>query len=44
MSSSPSRISGPSAGVDPAPKPTRRSFPAEYKLRILAGNDSAPGR
>jgi len=30
------------AGPDPAPKPTRRTFPAEYKLRILAEYESAP--
>jgi transposase-like protein len=27
---------------DPAPRPKRRSFPAEYKLRIVAEYDAAP--
>src|SRR6185312_6252211 len=42
MSSSPSRIPPFAAGGDPAPKPTRCSFPAEYKLRILAEYEAAP--
>jgi transposase len=42
MSSSPSRIPASATGPDPAPKPTRRTFPAEYKLRILAEYESAP--
>ena len=42
MSSSPSRIQRPTSGPDPAPKPARRTFPAEYKLRILAEYESAP--
>jgi transposase-like protein len=27
---------------DPAPRPKRRTFPAEYKLRIVAEYDAAP--
>jgi transposase len=27
---------------DPAPKPKRRTFPAEYKLRMVAEYDAAP--
>jgi len=27
---------------DPAPRPKRRTFPAEYKLRIIAEYDAAP--
>jgi transposase len=43
MSSSPSsRISRVHDGEDPAPKPTRRRFSAEYKLRILDEYDNAP--
>lgn len=42
MSSSPSRIPPSATGADPAPRPTRRTFPAEYKLRILAEYESAP--
>jgi transposase len=42
MSSSPSGIARSSAGSDPAPKPTRRTFPAEYKARILAEYEDAP--
>jgi transposase len=42
MSSSRSRATRPPAGPDPAPKPARRTFPAEYKLRILAEYESAP--
>ena len=42
MSSSPSPIPASATGADPAPKPTRRTFPAEYKLRILAEYESAP--
>ncbi|URM88686.1 hypothetical protein LUW75_24135 [Streptomyces sp. MRC013] len=30
------------AGDDPAPKPKRRTFSAEYKLRIVAEYDAAP--
>jgi len=35
---------GPSivGGDDPAPKPTRRSFTAEYRARILAEYEAAP--
>jgi transposase-like protein len=29
-------------GQDPAPRPKRRTFPAEYKLRIVAEYDAAP--
>ncbi|WP_405970601.1 hypothetical protein OG496_10605 [Streptomyces sp. NBC_00988] len=29
-------------GDDPSPKPKRRTFPAEYKLRIVAEYDAAP--
>lgn len=29
-------------GVDPAPKPTRRSFTAEYRARVLAEYEAAP--
>jgi transposase-like protein len=29
-------------GSDPAPKPTRRTFTSEYKLRIVAEYDAAP--
>ncbi|MFF3875967.1 transposase [Streptomyces sp. NPDC001978] len=29
-------------GADPAPKPKRRTFTAEYKLRIVAEYDAAP--
>lgn len=29
-------------GVDPAPRPKRRTFTAEYKARILAGHDAFP--
>lgn len=32
----------PAAGDDPAPKPKRRTFSAEYKLRIVAEYDAAP--
>ena len=34
----------PSAGVgvDPAPKPTRRSFTADYRARVLAEYEAAP--
>ncbi|PNE39855.1 transposase [Streptomyces noursei] len=31
-----------SLGADPAPRPKRRTFSAEYKLRIVAEYDSAP--
>jgi|SRR5664279_5282271 len=31
-----------SGGLDPAPKPTRRSFTAEYRARILAEYQAAP--
>jgi transposase len=27
---------------NPAPRPKRRTFPAEYKLRIVAEYDAAP--
>jgi hypothetical protein len=30
------------AGSDPAPRPKRRTFTSEYKLRIVAGYDAAP--
>ncbi|MBT2408889.1 transposase, partial [Streptomyces sp. ISL-87] len=30
------------AGSDPAPRPKRRSFSPEYKLRIVAEYDAAP--
>ncbi|WP_103517197.1 transposase [Streptomyces sp. SM10] len=30
------------AGSDPAPRPKRRSFTSEYKLRIVAEYDAAP--
>ena len=30
------------AGSDPAPRPKRRTFSAEYKLRIVAEYDAAP--
>lgn len=39
MSTTPSRI--PPAD-SPAPKPTRRTFTAEYKARILADYEAAP--
>lgn len=42
MSSAPSRIPSSATGPDPAPRPTRRTFPAEYKLRILAEYEAAP--
>jgi hypothetical protein len=29
-------------GSDPAPRPTRRTFTSEYKLRIVAEYDAAP--
>lgn len=29
-------------GVDPAPKPTRRSFTADYRARVLAEYEAAP--
>lgn len=32
----------PDQGGDPAPKPKRRTFSAEYKLRIVAEYDAAP--
>ncbi|WP_406174303.1 hypothetical protein [Streptomyces sp. NBC_00996] len=32
----------PAAGGDPVPKPKRRTFSAEYKLRIVAEYDAAP--
>ena len=40
-------MQGPSDGrrlepVDPAPRPTRRTFPAEYKARIVAEYEAAP--
>lgn len=41
MSSLP-RILQPVTEPDPVPKPVRRTFPAEYKLRILAEYESAP--
>ncbi|MER5183239.1 hypothetical protein ABT009_33645 [Streptomyces sp. NPDC002896] len=31
-----------SSGSDPAPRPKRRTFSAEYKLRIVAEYDAAP--
>src|SRR5665811_1770323 len=31
-----------SVGVDPAPRPTRRSFTAAYKARIVAEYEGAP--
>src|SRR5665811_1646083 len=31
-----------SDGVDPAPKPTRRSFTAEYRAKVLAEYEAAP--
>jgi transposase len=34
--------SGPLAGDGPAPRPSRRSFCPEYKLRILAEYEAAP--
>ncbi len=30
------------AGSDPAPRPKRRTFTSEYKLRIVAEYDAAP--
>lgn len=30
------------AGVDPAPKPTRRTYTAEYRARVLAEYEAAP--
>jgi hypothetical protein len=30
-----------SGGVDPAPKPTRRSFTAEYRARVVAEYEAA---
>ncbi|MEV6483313.1 transposase [Streptomyces sp. NPDC051576] len=30
------------SGVDPAPRPKRRTFTAEYKLRMVAEYDAAP--
>ncbi len=38
--SSPS--SGPRAGDGPSPRPSRRSFPPEYKLAIVAEYEAAP--
>lgn len=32
----------PAGQPDPAPRPKRRTFPAEYKLRIVAEYDAAP--
>ena len=41
-----SSMRGPSDGhsepVDPAPRPTRRTFTAEYKARIVAEYEAAP--
>ncbi|WP_112467226.1 transposase [Streptomyces triticisoli] len=34
--------SSKSAGADPAPRPKRRTFSPEYKLRIVAEYDAAP--
>ncbi|MGW2564300.1 hypothetical protein ACWCXB_34885 [Streptomyces sp. NPDC001514] len=31
-----------SSGSDPAPRPKRRTFSAQYKLRIVAEYDAAP--
>src|SRR6476469_4088311 len=33
---------GTSGPVDPAPRPTRRTFTAEYKARIVAEYEAAP--
>ena len=33
---------GQSGPVDPAPRPTRRTFTAEYKARIVAEYEAAP--
>ena len=33
---------GQSGSVDPAPRPTRRTFTAEYKARIVAEYEAAP--
>ncbi|MEV7239594.1 hypothetical protein AB0N06_38865 [Streptomyces sp. NPDC051020] len=40
MASTTDPQSGPER--DPAPRPKRRTFPAEYKLRIVAEYDAAP--
>ena len=37
-----SRSSGPRAGDGPSPRPSRRSFSPEYKLRIVAEYEAAP--
>src|SRR3954454_18395804 len=34
--------SGQVGPVDPAPRPTRRSFTAEYKARVVAEYEAAP--
>ncbi len=40
--SSPNPISTPENSVDPAPKPTRRTFTAEYRNKILDEYNQAP--
>ena len=35
-------LSGPLAGDGPSPRPSRRSFSPEYKLRVLAEYEAAP--
>jgi transposase len=37
-----SQSSGPCADDGPSPRPSRRSFPAEYKLAIVAEYEAAP--
>ncbi len=37
-----SRISEPGTVLDPAPKPKRRTYTAEYRARILAEYEAAP--
>jgi transposase-like protein len=41
MAAQQSRTPAPEPGEDPAPKPTRRSFTAQYKLEVLAEYESA---
>ena len=42
MSSMQVPIDGKPGPVDPAPRPTRRTFTAEYKARIVAEYEAAP--
>ncbi|WP_158632161.1 transposase [Micromonospora sp. Llam0] len=42
MSTSSGKQSAASGGADPAPKPSRRVFSAEYKLAMVAEYENAP--